>query len=376
MDGSKLVWADKPHGFGKAIYVSFNPFEAPINKWEGRRVALTKILRSPETQSAESFLFGYGGTAPSGTRATGGFPGSPPTGVAPAVVSIENDPFSMTLPPTSRIGWILFGYLILVVPVNFLVLKKMKRGEMAWFTAPVISLAFAGILFQSSRSLYAAKMSTASVGVIIAQEGDAEGIYFGNTQMFIPRAGTYDLGLSDVDSIGVAMDNDQYGGFSSFGSGPAQNKDLDPVDVGEMKVPALQANNLAFEKIVYRQRIPLSKWLHLRLQRESGNSAQCEVTNTGQYALKGAQLAFGRTLKDIGDLQPGDQKVIDVSFSPAAKAEDLGANDIRMFTARRQRVALTGKLEGFRPGPQIGNDVPGRAGVQIALFSAWEGGQP
>ena len=381
MDGSKLVWSDKPHGFGKAIYISFNPFEAPMNKWDGRRLALTKILRSPETQSAESFLYGYGGSTTSVIAYRGGPPGGMPPGSPPPVIpapatSIENDPFSMTLPPTARIGWILFGYLILVVPVNFLVLKKMKRGEMAWFTAPVISLAFAGVLFQSSRSLYSAKMSTASNGVIIAQEGDSEGIYFGNTQMFIPQAGSYDLGLNDVDSIGVAMDNSQYGGYSSFNPGSDQNKDLDPIDVGEMKVPALQAHNLAFERIVYRQKVPISKWLHLRLQHDDANSARCEITNAGTYTLQGAQLAVGRTFKDIGDLKPGEHKTISVSFSPTAKLEDIASNDIRMFTARRQRVALTGKLDGFRPGPQIGADVPGRDGVQIALFSAWDGGQP
>ena len=382
MDGSILVWSDKPHGYGKAIYLSFNPFEAPMNTWDGRRVALTKILRSPETQASETFLSGYAGTfdlqspPPSGVAPpAGGASGGVSMAISPS--SIREDPFSMKLPPTIRIAGILFGYLILVVPVNFLVLKKMKRGEMAWITAPVISLAFATVLFQSSRSLYAAKMSTVSDGVVVAQEGDSEGIYYGYSQMFIPRAGSYDLGLSDVDSIGLSEDSGSgYGGYGSYDSSD-ENRDLEPVDVGEIKVPALQAHNLSFEKISYRQRVSLARGLHLRLTADGPDGAQCEVANTGSYELRQAQLAVGRTLKSIGDLKPGEHKSVSVSFvQPEKKKDDIGSFDIRLFTARRRRVALTGQLEGFRPGPQIGQDVPGRSGVQFVLFSAWNGEKP
>ena len=69
-----------------------------------------------------------------------------------------------TLPPASQMLMVLAIYFVVVVPVNFLVLKKLGRGEWAWFTAPIISLIFAGVLFSRAQNLYSAKMSTASAG--------------------------------------------------------------------------------------------------------------------------------------------------------------------------------------------------------------------
>jgi len=241
---------------------------------------------------------------------------------------------------------------------------------LAWFTAPVISLVFAGILFESASSLYGAKMSTVSGGVILAQEGDPDGMFVGKTEMFIPHAGSYDLNLKDVDTLGtVATEDYRYGP-----SWQDQENDLEPVDLGEIKLPNLQANNLAFRRIAYRQRIPISNWFHITLESTGKHSARCEVINTSPYTLRGAGVAYGKTTHLIGDLPPGKRLALSVSFAPSTRPEDLASGDIRMFTARSERAALTGKLDGYRPGPQIGTDVPNRSAISLALFSKWKAG--
>ena len=399
---SILVWAELPRGLGKTVFLSFNPFEAPLNKWLGRRQMLEKFLGTTEGVITGMFLTNFaanqgvqgfpGGSTYYSVRTTASSTGtttytyttksggttstitsSVPL-VAPAFsapLSIRDDPFSMTLPSTGRIFFILLGYFIVVVPINFLVLKKLKRGELAWFTAPVVSLAFAGILFQSASSLYGAKMSTVTKGVIVGQEGNPEGVFIGNTEMFIPHGGSYDLKLSGVDTLGAVSNQQGFGGYSE----DEDDREMGPIDLGEIKVPALQANNLSFKRITYRQRVPISEWLHISLESNEDNTARCEVANTGPYTLRSSEIVFGKTKEPIGELAPGQRKVVNISFKIANAPADSNTQDLTMFTAHKDRAALTGTLDGFRPGPQLGTDVPGRSAVKVALFSEWKGGR-
>jgi len=359
-DNGVLVWADLPHGFGRAVYLSFNPFEAPLDKWDGRRMAVSRLIRSVTGLLASKFLQQYVDTGASA------YPGGPPVHS-----SIEEDPFSMRLPSTGQIAVILGAYLLVVVPLNFLVLKKLRRGELAWFTAPVISLAFAGILFKSAGGLYGAKLSTVSNGIVVAQDGDSDGMYIGNTQMFIPHAGSYDLKLKNVDALGSMPEQDYPGGRSG-----TQMQELKPVDLGEVEVPDMDANNLSFRRLSYRQKAPISKWFRLRLQPTGPESATCEVVNSSPYTISGASLAFGHKQQSIGDLAPGERKSFPISFRSDGDTSDLSNDDVRLFTVKKKRVALTGSLAGFRPGPQIGVDIPGRSDVRLVLFSSSQGGNP
>jgi len=299
-------------------------------------------------------------------------PGTPTTAPPLRTTAIEDDPFSMTLPPSERIFFILAAYFVAVVPLNFLVLKKLKRGELAWFTAPVISLGFAGVLFTSAGSLYSAKMSTVSNGIVVGQEGDPEGVFLGNTQMFIPRAGSYDLKLKNVDTLGAVQAN-EFGRMSGYTPYEDGSRDFEPVDTGEIGVPDLVANNLTFRRITYRQRVPIGSWLHLKLRPEHENVARCEVTNSGPYTIHNASLAVGSQLIQIGDVFPGKHIEMPVKFEVATMTEGLASDDVRIFTLNKSRVALTGQIDGFVPGPQIGASIPGRSRITLAMFSAWEG---
>jgi hypothetical protein len=280
--------------------------------------------------------------------------------------SIESGPFNTKLPPTGRIFYILGAYFFAVIPVNFLLLKKLKRGELAWLTAPVISLGFATILFMSAADLYSAKLSTVSNGLLLAQDDGGNGVFMGTTQMFVPRAGSYDLKLKGVDSI-------------SAGPQPAdtpQEDELEPVDRGEVAIPDMGANNLTFRKLSYHQIVPSEKWFRVRLTAETGGHIRCDMSNTGPYILDNASLSFGAVSHPIGAFMPGDTKTVTVSFKDITPVRDLEQFDVRNFTDRAPRAALTGTLSGFRPGPQLGDDLTAETTVNFVMFSSWVGAHP
>ena len=57
------------------------------------------------------------------------------------VAAVSNLP-SLALPPIGGLLVLLFGYIVLVGPVNYLVLRRLDRREWAWFTVPALIVVF------------------------------------------------------------------------------------------------------------------------------------------------------------------------------------------------------------------------------------------
>ncbi|MDR3690818.1 MAG: hypothetical protein P4L46_15680 [Fimbriimonas sp.] len=371
-DNGLLLTSEMPFGLGRVAYMSFNPFEAPMNHWEGRRSAVVKLLRVTESLSAQAFVASfvrdsqdYGPirsyTRPSGTVIAA------PSGPMPSVTSMADDPFRTPLPPAWSVFGLLGAYFFFVIPVNFLVLKKLKRGELAWFSAPIISLLFAGVLFASAGSLYRAKMTTKTNGLVVAQEGNRDGLFVGTSQMFIPRGGSYDLKLTGVDALSLLSDQEPFGMYRR-----PTDQGFESVDVGEYKVPNLAADNLSFRRISYRQKVPISNWFHVRLQKTGPETARCTILAVGPYSLSNAMLYVGNQAIPIGTVQPGDHIARDISVPVHVAYGEISPDDVRVFTVRSRRAALSGDLDGFRPGPQLGDEIKGGSSVKAVLFSDWE----
>ncbi|AIE83925.1 hypothetical protein [Fimbriimonas ginsengisoli] len=367
-EGGTLLTAERGLGIGKVIYLAFNPFEPPLNRWDGRRSAVTKSVRVLDSLRASAFLQQYGGQNGNRSGVYGGSTAYVSATMLPSsghVTMPAQDPFSTKLPPAEKVFTLLGAYFVVVVPLNFLILKKLKRGELAWFTAPLISLGFAGAFFASAQDLYSARMSSASQGILIAQQGMEEGLFVGASQMFVPRSGTYDLKLNGVDSLGILNTNQPYYGY---GGRQEHDSEFDPVDVGQIIVPRMQANNLSFREIDYRQRVPVGRWFSLETKR-SGSNLTCVVRNTGTYRLENAAIQVADQETEVGTIEPGQTREIKVRIADVPPVASTDNYSLPQFLTRNRGTALIGSIRGFRPGPQLGEEVAGRTSVRLALIA-------
>jgi len=362
-DGSVLMTAEREFGLGKVVYTAFNPFEPPLSRWNGRKAVMMKVLRLMDMVRTNAFLNAY---QPRNEVGPGSY--SPTSAMAvpiPIGGASDQDPFSTKLPPTEKVFLLLGAYFIIVVPVNFLVLRRLKRGELAWFTAPVISLGFASAFFASAQDLYSARMSTATQGLLLGQEGNADGMFLGQSQMFIPRSGSYDLKVAGIDSLAVRDNNDvyYYGGHDQDTS-----TDINPIDVGEIKIPQMSANNLAFKQVTYRQKVPVGNWFSISLHKVSSSRGTCTVTNESPYDLNQAVLYVSDTRVDMGTLRAGEKKAVNYNLDLGG-TEFSGVSDFTQFLTRNQNIALGGMVYGFRPGPQLGEQVSARTQVRLGFVA-------
>ncbi len=360
---------ERPFGLGRAVLLAYNPFEPPLSTWAGRRKAFLVPAGSGKMKG-QAYLNSISQEQDASTVSHGGsMPPPPPVGGSPAIPYRQpDDPFNTTLPPASKVFLVLASYFIVVVPLNFLVLRKLRRGELAWLTAPIISLGFAGILFASASGLYSAKLSTATRGVLMVHEGIDEGIFVGRTQMFFPRGGRYDLRLEDVDSLGLANADDFYnGGFSRRNQDTAQ---LDPIDTGEIEAPAMRASSLAFRQLYFRQKVAAGNWFRVDVGERKGDEVRVTVTNSSPHVLREAGVYVGSRRTPIKDLRPGERA------SVQALAKQLPPGAVQRYDEYAPAplpnspgsVAVMGSLEGFRPGPRIGQEVASRRRVLVAVF--------
>jgi hypothetical protein len=334
-EGDHLISAERRVGLGKVLLLGFNPLEAPLDAWSGRRQALTNALRLSDRQRSYSF---YHTT-------------SPATPMTMSSGSTQTDPFSTKLPDGSQIVGLLTAYFFLVVPINFLILKRMKRGELTWVTAPVLALGFSGVLFTSAGSLYGAELSVAHQGHVIAYEGLPNGMFTGESSLFIPRGGYYDLKLSGVDQLQEISRRD----YTSTSAGS-----ISFADVGEVKIDRLRTSNLAFKEFWYRQEVPAGKWFSI----QPLGDGKWQISNTGPYRLDEPSLNVGgRSIAIAAPIEPG--ATVTVSEKDLGKESD----DLVAFVKRQGGVALRGTLPDFRPGPQIGTVVPDRTYIQLTFFA-------
>ena len=108
---------------------------------------------------------------------------------------------SLDAPGTEVIGLFLLVYLIALVPVNYLVLKRLDRKEMAWITIPALVLIFALGTFGVG---YAAKGGAVFVNraaILETSAGQSQAGVYSELGLFSPHRASYDITLPGANAL-------------------------------------------------------------------------------------------------------------------------------------------------------------------------------
>lgn len=356
--------AERGFGIGKVMVMAFNPFEEPMVRWPGRKRLFTSNLRGVDYQRATQYLSVFEQATSSYDSGYSGYPASGYSAAPPAPTSSgypiyqdAQDPFNIQLPAPSKVFWTLAAFFLVVVPINFGVLRAFKKGEWAWVTSPIICLAFSGIFLSQASDLYSASLSTATKGILIAQQGASEAIFVGSTKMFFPNGGSYDLKMENVDQLASGS---QYPDYSMMGR--QERSQVDPVDVGTIRVPDLRAANLAFEEIGFRQRFVKAPPITVSVVGAGLNQVKVTVRNNTPSPLTNSSLIFNGQRFAFPVVTPGQSHSMTLGMTTA---RDDRANLLEIQTIRHRMVVFETDLSDIRPGPQIGAAVSGQSSIRL-----------
>lgn len=287
--GEPLV-VRRSFGSGFAEFLAIDPSERPAQRWEGIGAFLSARIESTDAFNSGAVVMplvrSYGGPPPAVYSST---PGRTPVPVYGSsgypYTSSENSPFDVQLPDAGLVFFILVAYIVLVAPVNILVLRKLKRQELAWITSPLISLGFAAIFFSFAAALYKAGFSRTVEGVVWCDRNYPDALYQGRNEFYSAKGGVYDLKAENVQQAFSKEQEDYYQ------AGQVESYDL--ADTGSVRLNAVQLGNLSFRKVALIQRLPNFGKVDLTLRKTGPKTIAIRLANNSPFALNGCQVRSG-----------------------------------------------------------------------------------
>jgi hypothetical protein len=285
--GDRVVAADAIYGNGSVTIVGFDP-------------TTTWLAESKDVEALWRRLLP--------TRSSGG---PVISGDDSQIVAATQQLPALALPPIGGLLILLGGYILLIGPLNYLVLKRLDRREWAWVTMPALIAIFAVAAYGYGSALRGVDVIVNELSIVRGAPDASEGmaqVYLG---VFSPTRGTY-----QVEVPGGALLSSPISG-DIFGTGTGTTMDVlqgDPARVRDLAVGFGQARSLRAESPTTVPRISAS------LQLKDGILVGT-VTNQSQVRLEKVALVLGSSVDVLGDIAPG--ATVPVSLTPTTLVNGL-----------------------------------------------------
>lgn len=274
---------------------------------------------------------------------------------------------ALALPPTSGLLIIIAAYIIIIGPINYLILKRLDRRELAWVTMPVLVLAFAGASFGYGAFLRGTDVVVNEVAIVRgapdATEATAQ-VYFG---VFSPTRSTYQVNVPQGALLASPINGDPFGlGAGTLdlvqGTGPAEPSSVRNLSVGTGSLRIVRA-----ELPVTGPRMRADLKLQDSILTGSFENASDEL-------LESVAVVLGTSVAVLGDVQPHATvqvrlPVRDNPFGSSLADQIVGASfdDTSEAGVRRStRYQLVNQLT-FDPTGMEGGALPADQAVILAF---------
>lgn len=190
-DGSTIA-SMRPFGAGQVVLIGADLAVQDFQTWPGAASMWDRIV--PSSAIFDQF---FGGGMPDEMRsAMNGALSTLPT---------------LRVPPAEFLLAVIVGYILLIGPISYLVLRRVDRRELAWVTAPLLIVTFSACSYGIGRSLKGSDVIVNQVAVVrTSPTGAALAETFAG--VFSPDRSTYHLTV-DADALMGALDTSSFDGI-------------------------------------------------------------------------------------------------------------------------------------------------------------------
>jgi hypothetical protein len=297
--------------------------------------------------------------------------GSSAIGDDSQIVSAVGNLPALALPPLGGLLLLLFGYIALIGPLNYLILRRIDRREWAWITMPVLIVGFAVGAYAFGAALRGSSIIVNEVGIVRgapdATEGSAQ-VYLG---VFSPARGTYQVAVPGGALLSSPISGDVFGGAAASldilqgdPPGPSRVRDL---AVGFRSLRTIRAESQA-----------LVPKVHAELSLVNG-ALTGTLRNDSATTLERPAVVLGANVKVLKDLAPGEQVAVSLPIVSQAQFGQSLSDRIfgQMFFAGNGVTSETASRDQTRHlvvdqltyDPQFGNS--GRLPSDGPVLLAW-----
>jgi hypothetical protein len=219
------------------------------------------------------------------------------------IVSAVNNLPSLALPPVGGLLVLLFGYIVLVGPVNYLVLKRLDRREWAWITVPALIVVFTVGSFGIGSLMRGNEIIVHEVAIVRGAPGTATAAAQSYLGVFSPTRSTYQLRVPGDALLAAPINGD------IFGSGQVNTLDILQGDPSRIRDLAVGVGSL---RIVRADASGTGPTVSADLYIEDGR-LKGTLTNESPQPLREAAIVVGAAAMKLGDIDPGEK--VDISMA-------------------------------------------------------------
>lgn len=301
-------------GYGEVDFLAFDPSVAPFNGWTGASGLYRKLFSAQQERPSWA----------------GGF--SEWYQASEAVYAIPG----LNLPSALQLCGFLGLYVVAIGPINYFVLRRFKRREMAWLTIPALVLAFSGLAYLLGYRLRGSVPILHRLAVVQVWPDSDVAQVDGLVGVFSPRRDEYEVAFGSeylvrpLPSSYTSFDTGLFSGQLEQGDGTTV-KDL-RVEVGGITA------------FVAQGQMPAPRFeADLKLD-ISGTNARLigTITNASQMTLHDPVLLGPGAVLRLNDFAPGDTQsvMLSLSASRATPAQPSGSTPV-----------LSASVPPISPGP-------------------------
>jgi hypothetical protein len=324
-------------GAGRVIYSALDLSTDSYRGWAGAPALWSRLI--PNDAWIEQF-FG-GGMAPDQERAN--LMGS----------ALGNLP-ALDVPPAELLLVVVVGYIALIGPISYLVLRRMDRRELAWLTAPALVVIFTACSYGIGNSLKGSDIILNQISLVRVAAGSQTAAVESYAGLFSPSRDTYDLTV-EADALVAPIDTSGFEGLptsqTEYLAEQGNPAHLRGLEVGVYGFQALRA-----DAIVEHAPSLEVEW------RVSEGDLVGTVTNIGSQALEDVAVVAIGAGELVGDLEPGeasDFTVGSVNFNGSSTSEQIyGFGGFDAADAKAREINLRRQVIDSLVGY---SGIPGRA---------------
>ena len=283
--GDRAIAAEAPYGLGSVTIVGFDP----TTGWLGESRATQALWRRLLPPRTPTTAIGDDGQ----------------------LVSAVSQLPALALPPIGGLLVLLIGYIALIGPVNYLVLRKLDRREWAWITMPALILVFAAGAYAFGASLRGLDVILNEVAIVRgapdATEGTAQ-VYLG---VFSPSRGTYQLDIPGGALVSSTLTGEL--------SGDASTLDVlqgDPTRIRDLSVGFGSLRTVRAETATAVPRIQAELTL-------VGATLRGTVRNLSDQTLQKPAVVLGGSVVVLADIAPGAEQTLSLPIRGGFMGQSL-----------------------------------------------------
>jgi hypothetical protein len=329
--------AMSPHGAGRVVYSALDLSTAAFRGWSGAGSFWSRLI--PNDAWIDQF-FGSGipidqERASLMSSALGNLP-------------------ALDVPPAELLLAVVVGYIVLIGPISYIVLRRMDRRELAWITAPALVVLFTACSYGIGNSLKGTEIIVNQISLVRVASGSNTAAAEAYAGVFSPERDSYDLTV-EADALVAPLNASGMEGMplaqSEYLADQGNPAHLRGLEVGVFGFQALRADAI----------VDHAASLEVDWHVTAGDLAGT-VTNLGTETVEDVAIVAIGAGEMVGDLGPGESEEFTLggaNFNGSSPSEqiygfggfDTSNAEMREVNLRRQVID---SLVGYA-------GVPGRA---------------